>query len=67
MFKNLHIIEKSPLGSDKDLIEFKGNLTNIYNQIFLDLSREFNEYNLEVKKFITIINGLVKVLKSKSS
>ena len=27
MFKNLHIIEKSPLGSDKDLIEFKGNLT----------------------------------------
>ena len=67
IFKNLHIIEKSNRENDKDLIEFKGNLTNIYNQIFLDLSREFNEYNLEVKKFITIINGLVKVLKSKSS
>ena len=65
IFKNLHIIEKSNRENDKDLIEFKGNLTNIYNQIFLDLSREFNEYNLEVKKFITIINGLVKVLKSK--
>jgi len=67
IFKNLHIIEKSNRENDKDLIEFKGTLTNIYNQIFLDLSREFNEYNLEVKKFITIINGLVKVLKSKSS
>ena len=67
MFKNLHIIEKSNQGNDKDLIEFKGNLINIYNQIFLDLSSEFNEYNLEVKKFITIINGLVKVLKNKSS
>lgn len=65
IFKNLHIIEKSNRENDKDLIEFKGTLTNIYNQIFLDLSREFNEYNLEVKKFITIINGLVKVLKSK--
>jgi hypothetical protein len=65
MFKNLHIVEKSNLGNDKDLLEFKGNLTNIYNLIFVDLSSEFNEYNLEVKKLITIINGLVKVLKSK--
>jgi hypothetical protein len=65
MFKNLHIVEKSNLGNDKDLLEFKGNLINIYNLIFVDLSSEFNEYNLEVKKLITIINGLVKVLKSK--
>ena len=64
MFKNLHIVEKSNLGNDKDLVEFKENLTNIFNLIFVDLSSEFNEYNLEVKKLITIINGLVKVLKS---
>jgi len=65
MFKNLHIVEKSNLGNDKDLLEFKGNLTNIYNLIFIDLSSEFNEYNLEVKKLITTFNGLIKVLKSK--
>jgi hypothetical protein len=67
MFKNLHIVEKSNLGNDKDLLEFKGNLTNIYNLIFIDLSSEFNEYNLEVKKLITTFNGLIKVLKSKST
>ena len=65
MFKNLHIIEKSTLGSDKDLIEYKANLTNIYNLIFIDLSSKFNNYNLEVKNLITVTNGLVKVLKNK--
>jgi hypothetical protein len=67
LFKNLHIIEKLTIGSDKDLIEFKANLTHIYSLIFIDLSSKFNEYNLEVINLITTTNGLVKVLKNKKT
>jgi|688.fasta_scaffold193524_3 hypothetical protein len=64
LFKNLHIQEKSNIGNDKILLEFKEKLAKIYNLIFIDLTAKFNEYNLDVEQLITETKGLVKLLKN---
>jgi hypothetical protein len=64
LFKNLHIQEKSNIGNDKILLEFKEKLTKIYNLIFIDLIAKFKEYNLDVEQLITETKELVKLLKN---
>jgi hypothetical protein len=64
-FKNLHIIENSTIGYDKDLIKFKEKLLNIYDKIFKDISKKCKDYNLKIDKLITDTNKLVEELKTK--
>jgi hypothetical protein len=52
LFKNLHIIEKSKRGNDKDLIDFKEKLKNIYNLTYEDISEKLENYNSKVDKFV---------------
>jgi hypothetical protein len=52
LFKNLHIIEKSKRGNDKDLIDFKEKLKNIYNLTYEDISGKLEKYNSKVDKFL---------------
>jgi len=51
-FKNLHIIEKSTSGNDKDLIDFKEKLMNIYNLTYEDISGKLEKYNSNVDIFV---------------
>ena len=52
LFKNLHIIEKSTNGNEKDLIDFKEKLMNIYNLTYEDISGKLEKYNSKVDKFV---------------
>lgn len=52
LFKNLHIIEKSTSGNEKDLIDFKEKLMNIYNLTYEDISGKLEKYNSKVDKFV---------------
>ena len=56
LFKNLHIIEKSTSGNDKDLIDFKEKLKNIYNLTYEDISGKLDKYNSKVDIFVKELN-----------
>ena len=64
-FKNLHIIDNSTPGYDKDSNIFIEKLLNIYNLIFKDVLKKFNDYNIKIDKLILDINNLVDELKEK--